>query len=118
MKSTVLFWLIMVMILSIYPIKSPTPLPSHSDLLFHAMLYAITCLLFYTALRPKFPREALLLSVLLATGYGFIMEVAQQYTGYRTFSWLDVLANLTGAGMAGLYVMTSIRRKQANRSSK
>lgn len=117
MKSPVLSWLIMVLILSIYPIKTPAPLPSNSDLLMHAALYAITCLLFHTSLRHRYKRMAIPLSVLLATGYGLLMEVAQQFTAYRTFSWLDVLANLAGASAAALY-MLSVLRKQATRSSK
>jgi VanZ family protein len=96
----------MIFILSVYPVKSEMAAGGFADKALHAVIYAITCLLFYSTLRDRAGRWALLLSVLLASGYGFLMEVAQKLTGYRHFSGYDALANFAGAAAAALYVWT------------
>ena len=44
------------------------------------------------------------LRVLLASGYGLAMEVAQNFTDYRNFSLFDALFNTLGAVAAAVYI--------------
>lgn len=104
---TFIIWLTMVFFVSVYPIRNTVISGDFADKIFHAAIYAITCLLFYSTLKGRTGRWALPFSVLLATGYGFMMELAQHYTGYRSYSNYDVLANFTGAAAAALYVWAS-----------
>ena len=105
--KTFIIWLAMVFVISVYPVNSEVAAGGLADKALHAFIYAITCLLFYTALKGRAGRWALPLAVLLSTGYGFLMELAQQFTGTRQYSHYDVLANFTGAAAAALYIWTS-----------
>ena len=102
-----LIWLAMVFVLSVYPVNSEVASGGVADKALHAIIYAITCLLFYTFLKGRAGRWALPLAVLLSAGYGFLMELAQHFTGNRQYSHYDVLANFTGAAAAALYIWTS-----------
>jgi len=108
--KTILLWLAMVLILSVYPVQTEVP-AAHADKLLHAIIYAITTLLFYSTLKGR--PYALLLSVLLAAGYGFLMEVIQGFTPHRGFSIYDALANLAGASAAALYLRSGRSSRKA-----
>lgn len=110
MKTT-LIWLGMVLVLSVYPMQSGVQV-GYADKLIHAFIYAVTCLLFYSFLKTRTGRWALLLSVILAAGYGLLMEIAQGFTDHRSFSGFDALANLVGAAAAALYIRTVMLRKR------
>jgi len=110
--KTFIVWLTMVFVLSVYPLNNSIVSGTAADKVFHAFLYAITCLLFYTALKGRAGRWALPTAVVLATGYGFLMELAQEFTASRYYSKYDVLANFIGAASAALYVWTSKAYKQ------
>lgn len=109
--KTVLLWLAIILALSVYPAQSGTT-EGYADKLFHAVVYAITCLLFYSTFKGRLGRWTLILSVLLATGYGLLMEVSQEALGDRNFSAYDALANFVGAAAAALYIMTSRRYRR------
>lgn len=115
--KTFIAWLAMVFLITVYPVgKSPVD-AAYADKLLHAAIYAITCALFYAGLKGKkgmAGRWPLALSVLLATAYGFLMELAQNYTGYRSYSNMDVLANFVGALAAAVYIKTM--KKPAQRA--
>lgn len=114
--KTIILWLTMVFILSVYPLKAGTVTFDNADKLLHFIIYCITCLLFYVTLRPKVRSHALLLSVALASIYGLAMEGAQHFTGYRSFSMFDALANFLGACAGAAYLI--IRRPRAGRAHK
>jgi VanZ family protein len=105
-------WLITVLALSIYPIKGAIKV-QHSDLVAHFILYAVTGALFYIAFRESrfglLNRSPAVLAILLASLYGFGMEVAQYYVPRRNFSISDSLANTLGAVIA---VSLLVWRKQ------
>jgi len=111
MKTSII-WLTMVFVLSVYPFSNSMLSGNIGDKIFHAALYAITCLLFYAMLKGRAGRWALPAAVVMATGYGFLMELAQKFTGFRDYSNFDVLANFIGAAAAALYVWTSRAYKQ------
>lgn len=45
-------------------------------------------------------RERVVTTAVIAGGYGIIVEVLQSFTPYRSFEWLDVMANLVGLVVA------------------
>ncbi|MEJ2254718.1 MAG: VanZ family protein [Nitrospirota bacterium] len=111
---TLLLWLAVLLFFSLYPFSQRGLVP-HSDLLVHAVLYGITCLLLFSVLgglsREALRRHALSLAVVSASAYGLLMEVAQSFTRTRTFSWEDEMANVGGALLAALYIIARRKRR-------
>jgi VanZ family protein len=109
--KTVLFWLAMVFVISIYPEKRA--LFSGADKALHFLLYAITCTLFYVEFRKQLKVSLPLLlgiCVVLASAYGLLMEIAQGLlVTSRVFSMYDALANSLGA-VAAAAAIAVIRR--------
>lgn len=115
--KTFLIWLTMVFVLSVAPLDGRPINTADTDKALHFVIYAITCLLFFSALKPRsgfLGRHALVLSVLLSTLYGFLMELAQNFTGHRHFSMADALANFLGALAGAAYILLS--RKRSSKS--
>ncbi len=111
--KTVIIWLAVVFVVSVYPEKRAVHIP-HADKVFHFIIYAITCALFFTVLKkPLKGRLAatLGLSVLLASCYGLVMEVVQVFIEARGFSLWDALANALGAALAA-GAIAFIRRRR------
>ena len=110
MIKTFVMWLGIIFVLSVYPFDTSNVSVAHADKLLHAVLYAITCALFYSSLKTRAGHWALALSVLLATGYGVLMELAQYFIASRTFSGYDALANFAGALVAAALIWTNALR--------
>ncbi|GAB4388811.1 MAG: hypothetical protein Kow0025_10340 [Thermodesulfovibrionales bacterium] len=106
--KTLVVWLAMVFVLSIYPLGESRFDFSHSDKVFHFVLYSITCALIFAILNasrsPFLRRHALLAAVVLASVYGLAMETAQVFTARREFSLLDEAANIMGALAAAAFI--------------
>ncbi len=107
--KTVVMWLSFVLLVSLIPLDRAPGAGLSLDLVFHFAIYAVTCMLFISVLgggraaaRP--PGRVLVASVLLAAGYGAIVEVAQAVLGTRSFSAADIAANALGALAAAGYV--------------
>ena len=97
----------MVFFISVMPLKGANAaLIPHADKILHFAIYAITCALFWSGLKKRAGRWALHLSVLLATAYGYLMEIAQGMVGYRSFSHEDIIANFLGALAAAIFIWT------------
>jgi VanZ family protein len=106
--KTLVIWLVCILFLSVMPAPEvEVDLPS-ADKLLHVILYGITCVLIYTVLRESRPKASsgalILVSMALSFGYGFLMEVAQTYTATRSFSRLDLVANLLGSLLGAAYI--------------
>ena len=69
----------------------------------HALTYAVLVVLVAHGLRAT-TRRLLAVAVLVAVGYGTGIEVVQSALPWRSFGTLDVLANATGAVLAGVLV--------------
>lgn len=106
--KTLVVWLIVVFVLSVVPTPRAEVEVPGTDKLLHAVIYAITCALFFVVLREKRPRSPVgdltLLAIAFSSGYGFLMEVAQTFFPPREFSLWDAAANLAGAVAGGFYV--------------
>jgi VanZ family protein len=110
--KTVLIWLAIVFIVSVYPERT-VPLIYGADKAFHFIVYAITCALFFTELKKhlKASLTALLVaSVVLASAYGLVLELAQVLTKTREFSPYDALANFLGAVTAAVAIAFTRRK--------
>ena len=87
-------WIAAVVYLSLIP-PPPQPLPfSYLDKLEHALAYGFLMLWFshaYQKIQPRIVAAALLIFL------GIVLEYLQRMTGYREFSYADMLAN--GAGV-------------------
>jgi VanZ family protein len=107
--KTVVVWLAMVFVLSVYPFKtSASSMLPYGDRLLHFIIYAITTPLLYTVLahrRASLVRKPLALAVLLSLGYGLAIELAQELFFSRAFSLQDVAANALGAAAGAVYVL-------------
>ena len=77
-----------------------------SDKVLHAVEYAGLAVLCYRAFRwaagPSVARQALVLAIITASIYGVTDEVHQFFVPFRESSWLDWLADTTGAAVGAL----------------
>jgi VanZ family protein len=107
--KTVVIWLAMVFVLSVYPFNSGVSFP-YADKIVHFIIYAVTCALFFSVLRLRDAKKRLMVSFALSSAYGILMETAQVFIQTRGFSLLDVFANMLGAASAAVFILI-IRRK-------
>jgi len=67
----------------------------------HLLAFALTCFIWFYAMRHTFnPRMSLLAAVLIATALGIVTEALQSLTLDRHASLIDLLANFAGALVA------------------
>ncbi len=85
---------------------------SYEDKVFHAIAYFIFAVLVSNVLWSKQIKRAILLSVIIVTTYGIIIEVLQfVLTSYRSFDLYDALANFSGALLASILLKVRHNRK-------
>jgi VanZ family protein len=87
-------WLLVatVIVLSLVRLGA-TPPRSHSDKVGHVLAYAT--LMFWFGQIYSRGRAKLFIAAALAL-MGVALEIAQEYTGYRTFDYADIAANTFG----------------------
>lgn len=91
-------WLLIVLILSIIPVPETDIGSKGLDKVVHFTIYGITALLFYKLLyNMGGPGIIGLISVVIASLYGLIIEIIQSLIPYRSFSVSDILSNFLGA---------------------
>jgi len=98
------------LLLSIYTFLSLTSspgdhVPVYNDKLMHFSGYLVAGISITFALPNQPVWQRLLILVVYSSG----IEVAQHFMPPRTFSWLDILANVTGAA-SGLLLIELARR--------
>lgn len=112
--KTLFVWLLMVFALSVLPIRTPSPDFPHADKVFHLIIYAVTATLIHVLLlerRGILGRWAAPLAVVLATGYGVLMEMAQLRIASRDMSIEDMAANTVGAAVGAVIVLWRTSRR-------
>lgn len=102
-----------MLLLSIIP-TGDLPTEDQTDKISHFIVYGITAILFLRVLRLKTTlTKSILLSIILASFFGFAMELIQSMLPWREFSLLDELANIIGAFFFSiLYVLGDYYRKK------
>ncbi|MCP4993607.1 MAG: VanZ family protein [Gammaproteobacteria bacterium] len=90
-------WLLIVSVWVLSLLPTP-PIAPGGDKLHHFTAYFALTLLF-SQWHPRTQHARLAISFILM---GCAIEVIQPLTGSRLFSWLDMLANASGAGAAWL----------------
>ena len=108
-QLTVILWIVSILIvcyMSLMPqVETPVDF-SHSDKVWHALAYLWLSLIPYIGFEHK--RKALLGSFLMiALGVG--LEFGQYFIPDREFSFLDMLANITGV-IFGIMLGLTLRR--------
>ena len=94
-------WVAAVVYLSLIPLP-PQPLPfSYLDKVEHTLAYGFLMLWFSHAYQ-KIPQRVVMAGLLIALGIS--VEYLQRMTGYREFSYADMLAN--GAGVLVGWALT------------
>lgn len=74
-----------------------------NDKLGHFIAYFV--LMFITGLAFWRGKSEVIAGLIFAAGYGMLMEVGQHFVPGRTFSILDMLANASGALLAGGFLL-------------
>ena len=104
MRFNALWYLIGGVLLGGIVVGSLVPVPrlspTFNDKLIHFLIYFLLMTWFGQLQRQR---------VLLALGFvamGFIIELLQGQTRYRTFEWYDLLANTAGIAVAWVCLMT------------
>jgi VanZ family protein len=93
----------------------PDDLPSEialSDKLLHGIAYAVLGVV--AALAQRRPR--VILTELLLTAFGLLMEVLQDRTTYRTFDLADLYADALGAAIGVVVVAWPMRLAERRRA--
>ena len=98
-------WVIAIFYLSLMP-HPPEPVSFWgADKLEHALAYGLLMLWFCQIYRKRLSR--LVLAVLLC-GMGVAIEYLQGETAYRTFEYVDMLADVTGILLGWVWARTSL----------
>ena len=108
-----IIWLLVILFFSIIPTRGPqTNLPL--DKLIHFVVYGITAVIFFRGLRLRVSfNKSIAFSVILASSYGLAIEILQSAIPWREFSFLDEVANVSGASSIGIiYAVMSYRKKK------
>lgn len=111
---TLLIWLFVVFILSVYPFEGGARYP-FADKAFHFVLYGITCALVVTVLKRPLRAKGMvfsgviLASVVASSSYGLLMEAVQGFVPGRDFSLWDAIANLLGSVSGAGYMFVKGR---------
>lgn len=74
------------------------------DKVYHLLAYLALMLWFAQACERR--RWPMLASVCM--GLGVLLEIAQRYSGYRTFSYDDILANAVGVAVAWVLALAGV----------
>lgn len=74
------------------------------DKLYHLLAYLALMLWFAQAYERR--RWPMLASACM--GLGIVLEIAQRYSGYRTFSYDDILANAVGVAVACVLALAGV----------
>lgn len=111
--KTLILWLVIVLVLSVYPFEGSGMRFAYADKVLHFIIYGITSVLLYTVLvgMPSFKRWALVLSVIIASAYGLSMEALQGAVATRDFSLLDAAANTLGAISGAIFIIVRRRKR-------
>jgi len=83
--------LLVVFVGSVIPVTIPSA--AGEDKISHFLIYFLLCFLFY------WNGFSLVLSLVFSICYGVFLEIVQFFLPFRTFSFLDILANSLGAGL-------------------
>lgn len=107
-KVVFFFWLAVIVLFSVMPVPGGDYLPKNSDKFFHFLIYFITAFFFYYSFRHSF-KFIIFFSFLFSSGFGFLMEVIQYFIPGRNFSSVDIIADISGAGIFVLFCALSYR---------
>lgn len=100
-------WVATVFYLSLMP-QPPQPVDLWNiDKLEHALAYGLLMLWFCQVYRQRLARIVL---ALLLAAMGIAIEYVQGATGYRTFDFADMLANVTGVMVGWAWARTGLGR--------
>lgn len=92
-----LIWFAIIFVLSVMPVLGPHTDYS-GDTAGHFILYGLTAIFLFRRFIEKMAvTRAVSASILIASAYGFAMEVLQYSLPYRTFSMKDIAANVSGS---------------------
>lgn len=96
---------------SLEPADRLPPSPNVSDKVLHFAAYALLGAI--AALAQRKPR--VILTVVLLTGFGLLLEFLQGRTSYRAFEMRDLLADALGAAFGALLVAVLVRALSSTR---
>jgi len=74
--------------------------PENSDKIFHIVMYFFACGAFYFLKIKKY--------YLYAICYGICLEIIQYFLPWRSFSFLDIIANAIGASL--FYILIKLKK--------
>lgn len=98
-------WIAVVMYLSLIP-NPPEPMRfPNADKLEHAFAYALLMLWFAQVYVRRTRR---LFTAVLLVAMGIVVEFLQDMSGYRTFEFADIVADLTGVLLGWVWARTGL----------
>lgn len=100
--------IVLVLVTALIPVPRVDALPSYSDKLVHLLSYLVLGLL--AVLSQQRLRTGLLAAAAMIV-LGLIVELVQGRLPWRSFEWMDLVANIAGVGGGGLIAWLLTRRK-------
>ncbi|GAA3932197.1 VanZ family protein [Litoribacillus peritrichatus] len=116
-KFTFITALVFTAVVCLIPINHQGPV-NHFDKIVHTATYLVLGLLAWLAYPAtiqadshvqKHTLHAFKYHFILLFIYGALIEIAQGMTEYRSFSWLDMLANTSGIALSALMIQVKSR---------
>lgn len=110
--NLVKIWALLIFILSVFPQgRAPTSVP-YFDKIGHFLVYVVFAVLIvrnYYRSETKSFIKFFLFTLILAGGYGILMELVQLFIPMRNADIRDVFVNIAGAAMGAAIALSRIK---------
>jgi VanZ family protein len=91
--------MLLVLVTALMPVPTLRELPSHTDKLVHLLCYFVLGLLAVLSQRGPGTRAA---AAAAMAAFGIVVELLQGQLPWRSFEWMDIVANVIGVAIGGV----------------
>ena len=97
LKTLFFLWFFIVFVLSIMPVNNKVSFNIIGlDKIVHFLLYFVCSFICFFSYGIEKQEKRHLFVLILCIGYGILLEIIQYFIPYRSFSFLDIIANSLG----------------------
>jgi VanZ family protein len=104
--------MLLVLVTALMPVPILRELPSHTDKLVHLLCYFVLGLL--AVLSQRGPGARIAAAAAMAA-FGIVVELLQGLLPWRSFEWMDIVANVCGVALGGVTAAIAQRRSRTGR---
>jgi VanZ family protein len=100
--------MLLVLVTALIPVPTLRELPSHTDKLVHLLCYFVLGLLAVLSQRGSGARLA---AATAMAAFGIVVELLQGLLPWRSFEWMDIVANVAGVAIGSVTGLLAAWRK-------